>query len=108
MTNQQNGRLNQRENRRQVGEQRGSRRHFISLSPKINVLNDINSGSLSIQLSRSERYNYCPMWLQCLQRALRRRRADNERVRKCLCTCEPGVSCDNSGYMLVRLAADNG
>lgn len=72
----------------------------VSLSPKINVLNDINSGSLSIQLGRSERYNYCPMWLHCLQTAYRGRRADNKRVRKCLC-----VSCVCKGLGTIIVVA---
>lgn len=68
MANQKNGQMNQQEeNRREVREEKGGMRHSVSLSPKINVLNYINSGSLSIQLGRSERYNYCPMCLHCLQ-----------------------------------------
>lgn len=69
MTNQRNGKMNQREENRSQVEGGVSMKHCVSLSPKINVLNDINSGSLSIQLGRSERYNYCPMWLHCLQQA---------------------------------------
>lgn len=75
MANQRNEQMNHRKGKgRQVGEESGEgggccMRHSVSLSPKINVLNDINSGPLSIQLGGSERYNYCPMWLHCLQRA---------------------------------------
>lgn len=100
MANQRNGQLNQRQSSRQVGEDKG---YFVSLSPKINVLNDINSGSLSIQLGRSERYNYRPMWLHCLRNTLKGSQADNEGVRKCL--CEPGVAFDNSANMLVRFTS---
>lgn len=56
----------QMRNREENREKRLLLRVRVRHSPRINVLNDINSSSLQIQLARHERSNYYSLWLWCL------------------------------------------